>query len=78
MNETLIKHAENDVDGYQRREDQQWLGSQRILERLGVALECRDQRIGDVDIRLTLAIASTACPNAAPAARLNDSVMAGN
>ncbi len=34
MNETFIKHAENDIDGNERSEDEQWLGGELCLKYL--------------------------------------------
>ncbi len=39
VNEALVQHAEHDVDGDQRGEDQQRFVGERILERGGGALE---------------------------------------
>ena len=39
MHEALVEHAKHQIDGDDRRENQQWLARQRLLEDLGAALK---------------------------------------
>ena len=50
----LVEHAEHDVDGEQRRQDQHRLVGQRLLEHLGGALETAVHVDGHGDVRLGL------------------------
>ena len=75
----LVQDAEDDVDGDQRRRDQIGLARQRGLERLRGALERALQRERRAELRCgSCRSPSTASPSAAPGARLNEIVTAGN
>jgi len=55
MDEALIQHAEHDVDGDDRRQDQQQLVGERFLERQRRALEAGHDAARQADLRLGLA-----------------------
>ena len=79
VDEAFIEHAEDDVDDHQRGRDQRRRARERSLERLGVALERRDDlRAACRARRAAWVMASTASPSATPGRRLNVSVTAGN
>ena len=60
----LVEHAEHDVDGDQRRQDQERLAGQRLAEGLRRALEvARARRAAGRARRSRAAIASTASPS---------------
>ena len=78
VNVALIEHAEHDVDGDERRQDQPRLAGQRFGEFGGIAGEQADDAAG-MPIRVSIVLtASTASPSAAPGARLKLSETAGN
>ena len=54
MDEALVEHAQHDIDGDDRGQDQEQLVGQRRLERQRRALEAGDdaERLADVDLRL--------------------------
>ena len=75
----LVENAEDQIDDEQRGQDQHRHGRQRILERLGVALEGRDDASpACCNSRLACSMASRRLPSATPCARLKLMVIAGN
>lgn len=78
MNQAFIQNRKYEIDRDQGRQDQKRLRFQRILKRLRIALECRNQSIRDIQPLFQFVDGSKACPNATPGARLNERVIAGN
>ena len=79
VDEALIEHAQDDIDGDQRRGDQDRLVGQRLLEGLRGALERAGQASAarPASSRAS-STALVAWLSATPGARLNDRVAAGN
>ena len=76
MDIALIEHAERDVDGRERRDDQKRLARQRLLEDLGSPSNS-PRIVGGMPIRFIVAsIASVAVLNEPPGGRLNEIVPA--
>ena len=78
MDVALVEHAEHDVDGDQRREDQERLARERLAERLRRAVNAARIAGGRSSVARARSIASTASPSETPCAVLNDSVTDGN
>ena len=79
MDVALVEHAQDDVDGQQRRGDQDRLAGQRLLEGLGGALERRRSGSrGAPSLSRASSHRWVAWPSETPGARLNDRVAAGN
>ena len=75
----LVEHAQHDVDGDDRGEDEQRLARQRLVERLRRAHEVRVHAGRHADARLRRRGSPfTASPSDSPGARLNEIVTAGN
>jgi hypothetical protein len=77
MDVALVEHAEHDVHGDDRGEDQPDLVSsdERNAAAAPCSFTCADRH---VDVALRRSIAFTASPSDAPCARLNEIVAAGN
>src|SRR5208337_1146965 len=54
VDEALVEHAQDQIDADERREDQERHAGQRILERLGVALERRRQTARQLQLLLRI------------------------
>ena len=71
----LVEHAQHDVDGDQRGDDQHRLAVQRLLEGLRGALEAAvDRWPACRSARIARSIAAVASPSDLPGARLNEIV----
>ena len=78
MDVAFVQHAEHDVDGDERGENQQRLVGQRCLKRLRPCLESSPECWPASRSRASpVSIAFTASPSETPGARLNDSVIDG-
>ena len=79
MDEAFVEHAEDDVNGDERGEDEQRLGGERGLKNLRRALEsCRECPRACRSSRAACWMIWVAWPSETPGARLNEIVTHGN
>ena len=74
MNVALVEHAQDHIHGQQRRQDQDRLVGQRLLERLRGTLEGTAQGRRRAELARACSMALVTWPSATPGGRLNDRV----
>ncbi len=78
VHQALVQHAEHDIDGEQRGDDEQRLGGERLLKGLSGAGEGAAHRRRNTDPPFHLVDQpSVACPSETPGARLKETVTEG-
>ena len=78
VDETLVEHAQHDVDGEDGGQDQERRRLQRLLEELAMPWNRPSTVGGTLSSSRSLWICSTASPSEWPGARLNEIVTDGN
>jgi len=78
MDQALVQNGQDDIRSRPAPPGSAKAASQRILERLRIALERRQQPVRNVHLPLDFGDGFNRLASAAPGARLKDSVIAGN